>query len=266
MARSGAFILTMTLVSALLISGLLLTLSNVTRLNAGPTQPLSRGQITPSPTASVFPTPTAEPGFQLYVDRADGFLIQYPAGWALSSLSPGIDFKDDPNSPGYIVQVLFPGSFSSPSVQGTKGNDGAFWVNYALTGLSTTLAEQGLGVLSRQTACPAPYAQPRTIGGSLWQCGAGYALLGVTPTPTGTPTATPSATPRASPTTNPSASPTGTANASACATGSCLQVVVLATVYHNRPYIISLLTSSDRFEAGDIEFFQPMLASFEFLP
>jgi len=268
-ARSGTFILTMTLVSALLVSGLLLTLSSVTRLNAGPTQPSVQRQVTPTPTTTVFPTPTAEPGFQLYVDRSDGFLIQYPSGWALVSLSPGIDFKDDPNSPGYIVQVLFPGAFSAPSGQPGNPNSGSFWVNYALNGLSTTLSQQGMGVLSRQANCPAPYNQSITIGGVVWQCGAGYDLVGVTPTPTVAPGATPSATPTVTPQPTVGAGQTqtpGVAPAGGCPNGSCLQVVVLATVYHGKPYIISLLTSSDRFEAGEIEFFEPMLNSFAFLP
>jgi len=265
-ARSGTFILTMTLVSALLVSGLLLTLSSVTRLNAGPTQPETQRQVTPTPTTAAFPTPTAEPGFQLYIDRSDGFLMQYPTGWALVSLTPGIDFKDDPNSPAYIVQVLFPGSFSAPTGQGGNQNDGAFWVNYALNGLSTTLTQQGMGALVRQANCPAPYMAPTTIGGATWQCGAGYDVVGVTPTPTTTPGASPTATPRATPSAGPTQTPGSTAPASGCSTGSCLQVVVLATVYHGKPYIISLLSSSDRFEAGDIEFFQPMLNSFAFLP
>ncbi len=265
-ARSGTFILTMTLVSALLVSGLLLTLSSVTRLNSGPNTPDTQRQTTPTPTTTVFPTPTSQPGFQLYIDHSDGFLIQYPTGWTLASLAPGIDFKDDPNSPGYIVQVLFPGSFSTPGGDGRNQNTGAFWVNYALNGLSTTLSQQGMGVLSRQANCPAPYDQPTTIGGVAWQCGAGYDLVGVTPTPTGVPGATPTTAPTVTPRPTAGAGATQTPNASACANGSCLQVVVLATVYHGKPYIISLLTSSDRFEAGNIEFFQPMLDSFEFLP
>lgn len=265
-ARSGTFILTMTLVSALLVSGLLLTLSSVTRLNAGPTQPETQRQVTPTPTTTVFPTPTAEPGFQLYIDRSDGFLIQYPTGWALVSLTPGIDFKDDPNSPAYIVQVLFPGSFSTPGGQGGHQSDGAYWVNYALNGLSTTLTQQGMGALVRQTTCPAPYTTPTTIGGVTWKCGAGYDVVGVSSTPTTTPGAPTTATPSPSPGAGPSPTPGATAPTTGCSTGSCLQVVVLATVYHGKPYIISLLTSSDRFEAGDIEFFQPMLNSFAFLP
>lgn len=43
-----------------------------------------------------------------------------------------------------------------------------------------------------------------------------------------------------------------------------IRVQVFATVYHGRPYIINLLAVSDRFSAGEIEFFNPMLNKFVF--
>lgn len=45
---------------------------------------------------------------------------------------------------------------------------------------------------------------------------------------------------------------------------SGIRVQVFATVYHGRPYIINLLSVSDRFSAGMIEFFNPMLNNFTF--
>jgi hypothetical protein len=45
-----------------------------------------------------------------------------------------------------------------------------------------------------------------------------------------------------------------------------IRVQVYATVYHGRPYIINLLSASDRFSAGMIEFFSPMLNNFAFTP
>jgi hypothetical protein len=45
-----------------------------------------------------------------------------------------------------------------------------------------------------------------------------------------------------------------------------IRVQVFATVYHGRPYIINLLSVADRFSAGMIEFFSPMLNTFVFLP
>ncbi|HEV8193464.1 MAG TPA: hypothetical protein VGP82_18535, partial [Ktedonobacterales bacterium] len=44
----------------------------------------------------------------------------------------------------------------------------------------------------------------------------------------------------------------------------CVQVY--ATVYNDKPYIITLSAYNDRFTAGNIEFFTPMLKSFQFLP
>ncbi|MDE3230637.1 MAG: hypothetical protein KGO05_12230 [Chloroflexota bacterium] len=44
-----------------------------------------------------------------------------------------------------------------------------------------------------------------------------------------------------------------------------IRVQVFATVYKGRPYIINLLSISDRFTAGTIEFFSPMLDSFIFI-
>jgi hypothetical protein len=45
-----------------------------------------------------------------------------------------------------------------------------------------------------------------------------------------------------------------------------IRVQVFATVYHGRPYVINLLAVSDRFSAGEIEFFDPMLNTFAFTP
>ncbi|HEX8996904.1 MAG TPA: PsbP-related protein [Ktedonobacterales bacterium] len=47
---------------------------------------------------------------------------------------------------------------------------------------------------------------------------------------------------------------------------SGIRVQVFATVYHGRPYLINLLSVSDRFSAGMIEFFNPMLNNFAFSP
>jgi hypothetical protein len=45
---------------------------------------------------------------------------------------------------------------------------------------------------------------------------------------------------------------------------SGIRVQVFAVVYHGQPYIINLLSVSDRFSAGEIEFFNPMLNNFTF--
>ncbi|GEM_PF-3364489 len=264
-ARTGTLALTLALVSALLVSGLLLALSNVTRQPTGDQQERTTAQATPSPTATVFPTPTAEPGFQLYIDHADGFLIQYPTGWVASTPSSGIEFTDGSNELGYEVQVILP----DPSIaQNSNGAQSNYWITYEFN----ILTQRGF-ILTHQLGCPEPYTPPITIGKVRWTCGVAFvSLVGVTPTPSVAPSTTPGATATvtATPgaTANPTASPnpSATATSAACASGTCIQVVVLATVYQGRPFIINLLTSSDRFAAGNIEYFQPMLNSFEFLP
>jgi hypothetical protein len=46
---------------------------------------------------------------------------------------------------------------------------------------------------------------------------------------------------------------------------SGIHLQVYATVYNGKPYLINLLSAQDRFTAGSLEFFDPMLASFAFL-
>ncbi len=46
---------------------------------------------------------------------------------------------------------------------------------------------------------------------------------------------------------------------------SGIRVQVFATVYQGRPYLVNLLSVSDRFSAGMIEFFNPMLNHFTFI-
>jgi hypothetical protein len=46
---------------------------------------------------------------------------------------------------------------------------------------------------------------------------------------------------------------------------SGIHLQVYATVYKGKPYLINLLSAQDRFSAGSLEFFDPMLASFAFL-
>lgn len=47
---------------------------------------------------------------------------------------------------------------------------------------------------------------------------------------------------------------------------SGIRIQVYATVSNGRPYIINLLAVSDRFSAGMIEYFSPMLNSYQFTP
>ena len=278
-------------VAAILLCALLVLLTDAGHLAAPPGQAHARPTPKPTTTATPIPSPTAEQGFQVYVDRADGFIIQYPTGWVYSSASPGIQFADDENSPGYITQVLLPGSLTSAGPT-TNPDDSSVWVNYELKNLAKQWPQEDFTRSSTLTST--------TIGGVVWQCGVGLVSINAS-TPTTTPTASAVSTATATPTqgtptasqgatdlppcqgnagaTATGATPTTAATATGSAEGSptaspaqkclvspCIRVEVYATVYNGRPYIINLLASDDRFAAGAIEFFQPMLQTYQFLP
>ena len=57
----------------------------------------------------------------------------------------------------------------------------------------------------------------------------------------------------------------GGATVSDSSGGARFRVQVYATVYEGKPYILVLSTTEDRFTAGTIQFFGPMLQSFEFI-
>ena len=251
---------------------------------------------TPRPTATntSFPIPTPADGFQVYVDHSEGFLVQYPGGWVPKPLPPAIVFADDQNAPNYIVQVLQPSAFTSVG-GGANPNDPNVWVDYELTNLARQWPQNDF---ARTTT-----TSDAQIGKVNWKCGVGLVAASVatpSPTPKGTPQVTPTSTsiiatttPTTSaltdcigdsdsttggsgdgtPTPTPHTTPGATASATTtpsvpdrCLVSTCIRVEVYATVYNGRPYIITLLASDDRFAAGAIEFFQPMLQSYEFLP
>lgn len=121
---------------------------------------------TPSPTATVKPTPTTLPGFSLYTDSNDGFGIQYPRKWILSPLSPGIQFDDDSANPGFEVQLLVPGSDTCPSNSPTATSDATVWVNCTLSILATKFH-------GNFEQAPGPAADVQ-IGDMTWQSGVAY--------------------------------------------------------------------------------------------
>lgn len=184
--------------------------------------------VLPTPTATPMPSPTVAPtvtpapidGFQFYHDPSNHYIIQYPLGWVISSdnASQGIEFCDDCENPGYIVQVNTPsdlGDVGPPSNENTAAD----WVTYALNGLAARLQSGTLTTLGEQ--------KPITIGGVVWQSG------GAVVRDSGA--------------------------------GTRFRVQVYATVYEGKPYILVLSTTEDRFTAGTIQFFGPMLQSFEFV-
>lgn len=177
---------------------------------------------TPIPTTTPVPTATPVPidGFQFYRDPTNHYIIQYPLGWMVSSdnASQGIEFCDDCQNPGYIVQVNTPsnlGDVGPPANQNTAAD----WVTYALNGLAARLQSGTLTPLGPQQAI--------VIGGVVWQ--GGGALV------------------------------------TDSSGGARFRVQVYAAVYENKPYILVLSTTDDRFTAGTIQFFGPMLQSFEFV-
>src|SRR5579859_732127 len=91
-------------VSALLASALLLAVAGAGRIAAQ----RDTGSPTPLPvvTATPSPSPTPQTGFLVYTDKTNGFLVQYPQTWSVdSTAAPVIQFSDDSNETGYVMQV-----------------------------------------------------------------------------------------------------------------------------------------------------------------
>src|SRR5262249_41685936 len=154
---------------------------------------------TPTP----LPSPTAAPGYQLFVDGADGFMIQHPLAWSCAASNPGVDCSDNPDEQTYRLQVQLPGDWTSAPL-GANPNDASVWVDYALGASEDQPGrtfERGPGG-----------SGDTTIGGEKWRGGA--AIIDMTPTGGATPTA-------------------GT-------TPVRIRVQVYATVRDDRPYVIAL--------------------------
>jgi hypothetical protein len=205
---------------ALILVGMLSWLLSDTHPTDAASRPTPTATPLPTMTATTTPTPTPIDGFQFYHDPTNHYIIQYPLGWVISTdnSSQGIEFCDDCQNPGYIVQVNTPnnlGDVGPPANQNTA--DG--WVTYALNGLASRLQSGTLTPLGPQQAI--------VIGGVVWQSGG--ALV------------------------------------TDSSGGARFRLQVYATVYENKPYILVLSTTDDRFTAGTIQFFGPMLQSFEFV-
>jgi hypothetical protein len=110
------------------------------------------------------PTPTLRPGFQLFIDNADGFLLQYPDRWAHRLSNPGADFSDDAVNPTFKMQVLLPSNSAAAGLSGDP-NDPAAWVSFAMQSFASSYAGN-----FQQDAGPLPAA---TFAGSTWQTGRG---------------------------------------------------------------------------------------------
>jgi hypothetical protein len=214
-ARAPQLILIGGVVSALLASALLLAVAAAGRIAAQ----RDAGGVTPLPmvTATPSPSPTPQTGFLVYSDKANGFLVQYPQNWSVdSSAAPVIQFSDDSNETGYVMQVALPSLSSLPDAS-SDPSSATTWVNYELNIFAQKYPQNFIMLNSGMTT--------REIGGVTWQSGAGLI----------------------------------TNNSSG------IHLQVYATVYQGKPYLINLLSAQDRFSAGTLEFFDPMLSSFAFM-
>jgi hypothetical protein len=126
-----------------------------------------RVSLTPTATATVIPSPTPAPGFQMYVDQSDGFLIQYPHEWAYNVNRPGIQFVDDASNLGFVVDVIVLNDTSSAPA-GADPSDGSIWVNHVMRDYASQFQDQ-----FQQLPGPIPDAH---FGGAEWR--SGVALLG----------------------------------------------------------------------------------------
>jgi hypothetical protein len=158
---------------ALIVLTLALVLADVGRTTAGQSGPIAKHPTaTPRPaataTATVFPSPTPMLGFQVYLDRSEGFVVQYPLTWIRQSNNPEVAFLDDTNNPRYQVQLDLPGDATSIGLQGDPNNP-AVWVNYAMNQLSSQFGDG-----FQQLPGPTPAA---VIGGEQWQ--SSVALLSI---------------------------------------------------------------------------------------
>jgi hypothetical protein len=152
---------------ALVVLILLLLIANVGHAGGAPsTAQQHRPTATALPTAtpSIVPTPTLRPGFQLFVDHTDGFLLQYPTGWTHRLSNPGAEFADDAVNATFEMQVLLPSDSAAAGLSGDP-NDPASWVNFAMQSFANLYAGN-----FQQDAGPLPAA---TFAGSTWQTARG---------------------------------------------------------------------------------------------
>lgn len=150
-------------VSALLASALLLAVAAAGRLathrdDSGST-PAVIATATPSP------SPTPQFGYSVYSDKSDGFEVQYPQKWSVdSSAPPVIQFSDDSNETGYVMQVALPTSSALPNTDSDPAL-ATTWVNYELNIFAQKYPQNFILLDSGVST--------RVIGGVLWQSGAG---------------------------------------------------------------------------------------------
>jgi hypothetical protein len=127
-----------------------------------------QARATPTATATVVPSPTAAPGFQMYVDQGEDFRIQYPQDWAYSVNHPGIQFVNDAANLGFVMDVIVPNDTSGVPPDTGPEDAAIYWVNHVMRDYASQFQDQ-----FQQLPGPNPTAH---FGGATWQ--SGVALLG----------------------------------------------------------------------------------------
>ena len=153
--------------AALVVAVLLLLIADVGHAGGAPgtaQQHPPTATTVPTATPSIVPSPTLRPGFQLFVDKADGFLLQYPTGWTDRLSNPGADFADDSLNATFEMLVLLPSDSAAAGLSGDP-NDPASWVNFAMQSFANQFAGD-----FQQEAGPLPAA---AFAGSTWQTARG---------------------------------------------------------------------------------------------
>jgi hypothetical protein len=152
---------------ALVVVALLLLIADVGHAGGAPDTAVRHpptATTVPTATPSIVPTPTLRPGFQLFIDNTDGFLLEYPTGWTHRLSNPGAEFADDPVNATFEMQVLLPSDSAAAGLSGDPNNP-ASWVNFAMQSFANLYAGN-----FQQDAGPLPAA---TFAGSTWQTGRG---------------------------------------------------------------------------------------------
>lgn len=185
--------------------------------------------VRPTPTAT--PAPTATPMPTSTPAPIDGFqFYRDPTNHYIVQYPLGWTVSSDTTNQGieFCDDCTNPGYIVQVNTPSNLGDVGPP-ANQNTASAWVTYALNGLASrLQSGTLTPLGEQQSITIGGVVWQSGGGLV------------------------------SDSG---------GSVrFRVQVYATVYEGKPYILVLSTSEDRFTAGTIQFFGPMLQSFQFVP
>lgn len=182
----------------------------------------------PTPTATPAPTATEAP--TATPAPIDGFqFYRDPANHYVIQYPLGWVVSSDNTSQGieFCDDCTNPGYIVQVDTPSNLGDVGPPANQNSAAGW-VTYALNGLASrLQSGTLTPLGEQQPITIGGVVWQSGSGLVT---------------------------------DSNG-----GARFRVQVYATVHDGKPYILVLSTTEDRFTAGTIQFFGPMLQSFEFV-